>query len=154
MSNKHETQEIISYLKNKNVSIIATKSNNSEYIRLRVMYYGVDNDFSCYLMSVKDDPKIDQIINSNILSLLVYSLEEPYDKSWEIEINGEAKLLKTPKEIEYALEKLKDRNPFADVALEAGITSQFALIKLTPKLLRFRIYGEALKGASPTILEF
>ena len=45
-------------------------------------------------------------------------------------------------------------NPFADVALESEEVDIFAFIRMAPSLIRFRVYGEALRGEEPTILEF
>lgn len=153
MDKKHNGEEILSYLEKRTVGILGTLDKDSKYVRLRVMYYGIDSKFNCYLMSTKESPKISQILAFSNISLLVFGLEEPYDNSWEIEIGGKTELLKEAKEINYALERLKERNPFADVAIESGITGQFDIIKLIPKVVRFRLYGEALKGISPTVLE-
>ena len=153
MEQKHDSQEIFSHLEKKNVGILGTVDKDSKYVRLRVMYYGIDKNFNCYLMSTKGSPKIEQLLTSSSVSFLVFGLEDPYDSSWEVEIDGHAEILKQTKEVNYALEKLKGRNPFADVAIESGITGQFDLIKLNPKVVRFRVYGEALKGEPPTVLE-
>lgn len=153
MSNKHTAKEILSHLERMTVGVLGTLDKNSNYIRQRVMYYGIDDKFTCYLMSTKDSPKIEQILTSVNVSFLVFGLEDPYDKSWEVEIDGSAEIIKKKEKINYALKKLKDSNPFADVALEAGVTAQFELIKLLPEILRFRVYGEALTGIPPTILE-
>lgn len=154
MPNKRDAQDILFHLEKKNVGILGTVDKDLKYVRLRVMYYGVDGKFNCYLMSTKGSPKVEQIISSSNVSFIVFELESPYDNSWEIEIDGNAELLKAPAEINDALKMLEGRNPFADVSIESGITGQFDLIKLTPKIVRFRLYGEALKGMSPTILEF
>jgi len=151
---KHTEQDIISYLERENVGTLATTDKDINCIRLRVMYYGVDEKFNFYLMSTKSSPKIEQILNSPIVSFLVLGLEEPYDNSWEVEVDGKSFILKNKEEIKYALKKLKDRNPFADVSLESNIINQFELIKIVPKIIRFRIYGEALSGEPPTVLEF
>lgn len=113
----------------------------------------IDEKFNGYLMSTKGSAKIGQITVFPTTSFLVFGLEEPYDRSWEIEIDGEARLLSQQEDIGCALKELKERNPFADVAIEAGITGQFDFIKLIPRILRFRVYGEALKGVPPTVLE-
>ena len=153
MSHKYTPKEIYSRLEEEKEGVLGTIDKNSNYIRLRVMYYGIDNKFACYFMSTKDSPKIEQILTSPNISFLVFGLKEPYDKSWEVEIDGSAEIIEKKEEINYALKKLKERNPFADVAIESGITTQFCLIKLIPKIIRFRVYGEALKGESPTILK-
>jgi len=118
------------------------------------MYYGADSKFNCYLMSTKGSPKIDQILTTSNVSFIVFGLEDPYDNSWEVEIDGKAELLRETEEVNGALEKLKGRNPFADVAIESGITRQFDFIKLIPNVVRFRLYKEALEGMPPTVLEF
>lgn len=150
----HDAEKILSYLKKETVGILGTLEKETGSIRLRVMYYGIDNEFNCYLMSTKESPKINQLLTTSNVSLIIYKLEDPYDNSWEIEIDGKAKLLEEQEEIDYALSKLKERNPFSDVAIESGITGQFDLIRLIPRVVRFRLYGEALKGILPTVLEF
>ncbi len=153
MAGKHNAEKIHSCLEKESVGILGTLDKELDYIRLRVMYYGNDDKFNCYLMSTKDSPKVNQILSSSNISFIVFKLEDPYDNSWEIEIDGKAVLLKEKGEVEFALEKLKERNPFAEVAIESGITRQFDVIKLVPKVIRFRLYGEALKGTPPTVLE-
>lgn len=150
----HKESEILSFLKKGTLGIFATREINSENIRQRIMYYGIDDDFNCYLMSTKESPKIEQVQSSSKVSFMIFTLEDPYDKSWEIEIDGLAILLKEETEIQFALNKLMGKNPFADVALESGIIGQFDFLKLIPEIVRFRVYGEALNGNSPTILHF
>ena len=87
------------------------------------------------------------------VSFIILTIEDPYENSWEIEIDGFAELLSDKKEIDFALEKLKGKNPFADVVLESGIIGQFDFVKITPDIVRFRKYGDALSGNPPTILE-
>lgn len=154
MSKRHEEKEILSHLRKRQIAVVSTKDEKENLLRSRVMYYGVDDKFVTYLMSVKGSPKIDQILNASGITMIVYDLEDPFDRSWEVEINGLAKPLVFQNDINTALETMKGRNPFADVALEAGISSQFALIKLTPKFVRYRVYSEALDQVPPTILRF
>lgn len=150
---KHDAKEILAHLNRNAVGVLGTLGEKSKDIRLRVMYYGVNDKFYCYLMSTKGSPKISQILESSNVSFIVFGLEDPYDNSWEVEIDGTAVLVTQLDELKYGLETLKGRNPFADVAIEAGVTGQFDLIKLTPKVVRFRLYGEGLTGVPPTVLE-
>ncbi|NQV18953.1 MAG: pyridoxamine 5'-phosphate oxidase family protein [Armatimonadetes bacterium] len=150
----HKESEILEYLKKESLGILATLEPNSENIRLRVMYYGIDDEFNCYLMSTKGSPKIKQVLSSSKVSFIIFTIEDPYDESWEIEIDGTAELLKKKKEINFSMEKLKGKNPFADVALESGIIEQFDFVKLIPEIVRFRVYREALNGNPPSILYF
>jgi general stress protein 26 len=149
----HSKAEVLGYLQKENTGVLATFDSDKQFVRQRVMYYGVDKKFQCYLMSTKESPKVPQIISTTNLSMLVFGLENPYDESWEVELNGPARMLESSQDIEYALINLKDRNPFADVALESGITRQFDFICLTPALIRFRIYKEALSGEPMTIIQ-
>lgn len=150
---QHNVREIFSRTNKESVGILGTLDKKTGSVRLRVMYYGIDDKFNCYLMSMKGSPKINQILTSSATSFMAFGIEEPYDNSWEIEIDGSAHLLKQEEELTFALGRLKERNPFADVAIESGITGQFDLIKLIPRVVRFSLYGEALKGAAPTILK-
>jgi hypothetical protein len=117
------------------------------------MYYGIDDQFNAYMMSTKNSPKVEQIRMKPNVSFLVFMVEDPYDQSWEVEINGAGVFVEDREEIVQALEMMKGRNPFADVALESGITRQFDFIKLVPDKVRFRIYGDALQGIEPTIID-
>ncbi len=145
--------EILSFLKKASLGILGTNDTDSNNVRQRVMYYGIDDEFNCYLMSTKESPKIDQIQSSSKVSFIILTIEDPYENSWEIEIDGYAKLLSEKNEIDFALDRLKGKNPFADVVLESGIIEQFDFMKLVPDIVRFRKYGEALSGNPPTILE-
>lgn len=144
---------ILNVLMTQTIGILATGCDPDKSIRLRIMYFGVDKSLNCYLLSVKDSPKIKQL-DSETVSFLVSKIEDPYDNSWEIEINGKASILTDKNDEKLALERLRGRNPFADVALEANITGNFVLIKLTPKIVRYRIFSDILKGLPPKVIEF
>ncbi|NQT25870.1 hypothetical protein HQ585_10975 [candidate division KSB1 bacterium] len=152
MPSTHSKSEVLKYLQKGSTGVLATLDKTPKLIRQRVMYYGIDKKFHCYLMSTKESPKVPQILSTSNLSMLVFGLETPYDNSWEIELNGPAELLENTLDIEYALSTLKERNPFADVALESGIYRQFDFVRLNPTLVRFRIYREALSGESVTVI--
>lgn len=153
MSAQHGKNEILDCLARMAVGVLNTLDRETEDIRSRVMYYGFDDTFNCYFMSLAGSPKIDQVISAPRVSMMIFGFEDPYDQSWEIEINGAAKLLESPEDIAFALEALKGRNPFADVAIESGISSQFSCFRLKTEVVRYRLYGEALKGNPPTVLE-
>ena len=154
MAVKKDRKMVLDLMRKESTGILATYDNNTNEIRLRVMYYGLDNEFNCFLMSARESPKISQILSSSNVTFIVFKEEDPYDKSWELEINGVANLLEEDTDINYALGKLRNRNPFADVALESGITKHFEMIKIVPQLVRFREYGEALKGEPPVTIKF
>ncbi len=154
MDAMHENSRILSCLGRVNVGVLATLEKKLGTMRQRVMYYGFDENFSCYLLSAKGSPKTNHALASIDVSFMVFGLEDPYDKSWEVEIDGNSELLTKAVDISFALEKLKGRNPFADIAIESGISAQFDLIRINPTIVRFRVYGEILKGMPPTIVVF
>ncbi len=153
MTQPHDKKFILERLRKQSVGILGTVDNATGMVRQRVMFYGVDDRFRCYLMSTKESPKIGQILSSQSISFIVFGPEQPYDQSWETELDGRAELLNEKRDVNTALEHLKGRNPFADVAIESGITRHFDLLRLVPSVVRFRVYGEALKGDSPTVIE-
>jgi general stress protein 26 len=153
MANLHSKEFILARLRKQSVGILGTVDNTTGTVRQRVMFYGVDDGFRCYLMSTKESPKISQILSSQSISFIVFGPEEPYDQSWETELDGRAELRSEKRDVLKALEHLKGRNPFADVAIESGITRHFDLLRLVPSVVRFRVYGDALKGEPPTVIE-
>lgn len=153
MAEKHSKKQILAHLSRQSIGILGTIDPSGSYVRQRVMYYGLDEQFQCYMMSTRQSPKINQILSTKTISFIVFGLEDPYDNSWETELNGHALLLQDKKGIATALNLLKDRNPFADVAIESGITGQFDIIQLIPSVIRFRVYGEALKGEDSTVIK-
>jgi hypothetical protein len=153
MANPYNKEFILARLRKQSVGILGTVDNASGTVRQRVMFYGVDDGFRCYLMSTKESPKIGQILSSQSISFIVFGPEEPYDQSWETELDGRAELIGEKRDVLAALEHLKGRNPFADVAIESGITRHFDLLRLIPSVVRFRVYGDALKGEPPTVIE-
>lgn len=154
MNSMHSRADIYDHLSRGSLGTLGTRVEGERDIRLRMMYYGVDSKFNFYLLSTSSSPKVEQILFSPAVSFLVFNHEIPFDASWEAEINGVTHLLEKKHRVEKALRTLSAHNPFADVALASGITSQFTLIALQPSLIRFRVYGEALKGVPPSIIQF
>ena len=147
-------RKIESYLQKSEIGILGTLDEMTRAVRQRIMYYSIDRDFNFYLMSTKGSPKLQQMFSESNPSFMVFGLEEPYDQSWEIEATGTAELLKERESIYFALNRLRERNPFAAVALESGITGQFDFIRLSTHMIRFSEYGETLQGKPPEILKF
>lgn len=146
-------EEVLENLEKEKVGVLSSKGEE-ENIRLRVMYYGVDKGFNFYLMTSRDSPKVREITAHPRVSFLVYHLEEPFDRSWELEVEGRVKIVEKGRDLSKGLATLKGKNPFVDVAVEAGITDEFVILHLIPSLIRFRIYGDILKGLPPTVWEF
>lgn len=154
MSRENTREEIFSKAKSQTIGVLGTVVEASNIIRQRLMYFGLDQSFRCFLMSTKTSPKMDQIKEGGEISFFIFGIEEPYDDSWELELTGDAEILADEEDVEIALKELIDRNPFADVTVASGISDQFGFVCLTPRLIRFSIYGEALKGVEPTIIKF
>ena len=76
MTQSHNKKEIMDFLSKESIGILCTYDNKSTSLRQRVMYYGIDGKFDCYLMSTKESPKIAQILSSSNISFLVFGLEE------------------------------------------------------------------------------
>lgn len=147
-----KNKDVLRALQKNTVGILATFDNQSNKIKQRIMYYGIDSKFNFYFMSSKNSPKMNQMLSSPEVSFMVYGLEDPYDNTWEIEIEGRVRIIEELKEQETVVKNLKDRNPFANVAIESNIINQFNFIHLVPKVIKYSIYGEILKGNSPVII--
>lgn len=150
----HTAEQILNLALSQKVGVLSSSEKNSENLRQRLMYFGLSETFSCYLMSSNESPKIEQIAGCPQVSFFVFGIEEPYDNSWEVELIGSADVLPDDVAKDEALHTLIGRNPFADVTDVSGISGQFSFIRIIPKQLRFRIYGEALQGVDPTIFTF
>lgn len=150
----HTKDEIMTLISEQSLGVLATNDEEKNYIRLRVMYFGVDNRYMFYFMSTKGTPKICQIASQQKVSFILYGIRDPYDKSWELEINGRAEMLHDLQDIRVGLECMRKNNPFAEVALESGILDQFEIIRVKPSIIRFSVYGEVLVGERATIFKF
>ena len=101
MENIHNPKEVLAYLKDNHVGTLGTYDTKLKHIRMRIMYYGVDKKFNLYLMSSKNSPKINQMLLFPYVSFMVYGITEPYDNSWQIEIEGKIIILDQLKEKGY-----------------------------------------------------
>ena len=79
MADIHSKQEILENLTKMTTGILGTLDADGNVIRLRVMYYGFDDDFNFYFMSTKESPKIDQMMTTSGISFMVFCVEETYD---------------------------------------------------------------------------
>jgi len=90
-----------------------------------MLRWAVDDDFSVYLSSMKDDPKTVQITYHPTVSLLIYNEGESLNRSNEIKISGKAV-------------KVKDNADILEV------------IKVIPGTIEYRNFGEITRGVPPT----
>ncbi len=149
----NKNKEVLKALKKKTVGVLAAFDNKSNKIKQRIMYYGIDSKFNIYFMSSKNSSKMNQMLQASEVSFIVYDLEEPYDNTLEIEIEGKVTIIEELNEQEIILNNLKNRNPFANVAIESNIINHFDFFHLIPEVIKYSIYGEILKGNSPVIIK-
>jgi general stress protein 26 len=148
-----KNKEVLKALQRTTVGVLAALDNKSNKIKQRIMYYGIDSKFNIYFMSSKNSSKMNQMSISPEVSFIVFGLEEPYDNTWEIDIEGRVRIVEELKEQEIILNNLKNRNPFANVAIESNIINHFNFFHLIPEVIKYSIYGEILKGNSPVIIK-
>ncbi|RKX76430.1 MAG: hypothetical protein DRP87_11920 [Spirochaetes bacterium] len=115
-----------------------------------MLRWAVDDDFSVYLSSMKDDPKTVQITYHPTVSLLIYNEGESLNRSNEIEISGKAVKVKDHKERELALSKLKEVSPVAGYLVENDNADILEVIKVIPGTIEYRNFGEITRGVPPT----
>ena len=152
MEIKHTKKEILSILKDLEVAGVAT--SGGDHIRIRMMHYAFDSDFTIYLASMKRDPKIIQLTTNPSISLLAHQSQENINKSKEVEIIGKALILKEEKERSKALEAIAVRSPVVAYLRNTGNESMLECLKVIPQTIKFRIFEEIVQGLPPTVVEF
>ncbi len=148
----HTVDEIRTLLRNTDVAVIATASG--EHIRQRTMHLGFEEDFSIYLASMHNDPKILQFINHPHVSILVLRRDGPITESEEVEYTGRAILLKDPADRERCLQATARTSPVVQALAAQNQTSVLDCIQIVPETIKYRKFNEIVKGTPPTVLEF
>ncbi len=148
----HTKEEILKNLKERDVLYVATLQGKS--IKSRMMHFYADENFVIFLASMKNDPKITQILSNPSVSLLVHIEESGLSNSKEIEIEGNAKLIEEKEERERALKMLSQKSPVVKTLVESGRGDILHCIKVFPQSIKFRVFKEIVQGIPPTILEF
>ncbi|MEW6455415.1 MAG: 1,4-dihydroxy-2-naphthoate octaprenyltransferase [Acidobacteriota bacterium] len=148
----HSKEKIFDILKKKDVLFVSTLAGKS--IKSRMMHFYANDDFSIYVASMKNDPKIHQIlINSNI-SMLIHVEEKELGDSKEIEISGNASLVEDEKEREIALKALSTKSPVVKYLVDSGNSGLLHCLKIIPFSIKYRIFKEIVQGTPPTVIEF
>lgn len=152
MRAQHTREEILSVLESVAVAAVATSAGNG--MRNRMMHYASDQNFNCYLATIKSDPKTAQITHQPSVSLLIYKGGGDINDSQEVEISGKAIIVKDQEERQKALDITAKRSPVVKYLVEAGNEEVLDCIKVAPEVVKFRIFKEVVQGLPPTVIEF
>lgn len=152
MNAHHTREEILSVLESVPVTAVATSAGMAT--RNRMMHFGADENFDCYLASIKGDPKTLQITHHPSVSLLIFRGGDDINESQEVEISGRAILVKDREERQRALKITAQRSPVVKYLVEAGNEDALDCIKVAPEVVKFRVFKEIVQGLPPTVFEF
>jgi 1,4-dihydroxy-2-naphthoate octaprenyltransferase len=152
MDNQHDRNEILEGLRRIDAAAVATTSKTG--VRTRMMHYAYDENFNIYLSSQKGDPKLIQITNQSNISLLFRSKGSNWTEDYEIEIIGQAIIIKDEAERVEAFNREASRSPIVKYLLDEGKTDVLEAIKVIPREVKYRIAGEVAQGIPPTIITF
>ena len=140
---------------------VAVGTHAGEEVRVRMMHPGawLPDDPSArplvYLASMKSDPKIREITSRPEIALLLH--ESPTGEestSWEMEITGRAEVVRDPAERERAKQATMRTSSIVQYLDSAGQTDLLAFVRVTPRFMKHRVFGEIVAGRPPSILEF
>lgn len=148
----HSKEEILRDLKRSDVLFVSTLKGKS--IKSRVMHFYTDDNFDIFLASMKNDPKIIQILSNPNASLLCHIEEKELQDSKEVEITGIAKIIDDETERKRALNLLSQKSPVVKALLESGKDDLLSCIKIIPESIKYRVFKEIVQGFPPTVIEF
>ncbi len=152
---------ILEDLRNSTEAAVSTFAG--EYIRNRMMHYAVTDDFTFYLASMKNDPKIMHIINNPSINLIIlrkkgdpskYMDVGEFSKWSETEVIGTAELVRDKNERRRALELLYNRSPVVKLLVDNKQDSILDIIKVTPHQIRYKRVADILRGRPPNVIDF
>lgn len=130
-------------------------------MRVRMMHPGAwlpDDETGrplVYLASMKTDPKIREMSARPEVALLLH--ESPTGEehtSWEMEITGRAEVVRDPAERERAREATMRTSSIVRYLDSVGQIDLLAFVRVTPRFMKHRVFGEIVAGRPPSILEF
>ena len=144
-----------------NAKRVAVGTHAGEEVRVRMMHPGAwlpDDETArpiVYLASMKSDPKIREVTTRPEISLLMH--ESPTGEehtSWEMEVTGRAEVVKDPAERERAKLATMRTSSIVQYLDSVGQTDLLAFIRVTPRFMKHRVFGEIVAGRPPSILDF
>jgi 1,4-dihydroxy-2-naphthoate polyprenyltransferase len=140
---------------------VAVGTHAGEEVRVRMMHPGAwlpDDENArplVYLASMKTDPKVREVTSRPEIALLLH--ESPAgeeNSSWEMEITGRAELVRDPSERERAKLATMRTSSIVQYLDSVGQTDLLAFVRVTPRFLKHRVFGEIVAGRPPSILDF
>ncbi len=152
ISGAHSKEEILEALSKIDYGTVATL--DTYRIRSRTMHFANTEDFIFYFASMKGDPKIYQMTLNPSVSLLLNHNEDGLESTCEIEVQGRAEILDATVERKKALLMLSQKSPVVKNMLETGAGSALEVIRMVPEMIKYRVFGEILRGVGPTVLTF
>jgi 1,4-dihydroxy-2-naphthoate octaprenyltransferase len=140
---------------------VAVGTHAGEEVRVRMMHPGAwlpDDETArpiVYLASMKTDPKIREMTTRPEVALLLH--ESPTGEehtSWEMEVTGRAEVVRDPEERERAKRATMRTSSIVQYLDSVGQTDLLAFVRVTPRFMKHRVFGEIVAGRPPSILEF
>ena len=140
---------------------VAVGTHAGEEVRVRMMHPGAwlpDDETArpiVYLASMKSDPKIREMTTRPEVALLMHestTCEE--HTSWEMELTGRAEVVRDPAERERAKQATMRTSSIVQYLNSVGQTDLLAFVRVTPRFMKHRVFGEIVAGRPPSILEF
>lgn len=152
VAGSHSVDEVRAVLDGVDEAIVATAAG--DIIRTRAMHFAVDDDFTIYVSTMRNDPKTVQITHNPSISLLVLKRTPRSEDLTEVEITGAAALVRDEREKRKARSMVAGPSPIVKHLWETGQDHVLDYIKVVPRTIKMRIFGEIVQGVPPTVLEF
>lgn len=140
------------FLQSSAVAVIAT--NAGEEIRLRMMHLGFEDDFSIYLATMHNDPKVIQMTHNPSVAIMVNKVEGDVTEAEEVEYTGRAMIIRDRAERERCIQSTAKTSPIVQALTAQGNTEVLDCIKIVPQVIKYRKFKEIVQGMPPTVLEF
>ncbi|MEO8193675.1 MAG: 1,4-dihydroxy-2-naphthoate octaprenyltransferase [Gemmatimonadales bacterium] len=144
-----------------NAKKVAVGTHAGEEVRVRMMHPGAwlpDDETArpvIYLASMKNDPKVREMTTRPEVALLLH--ESPTGEehtSWEMEVTGRAEVVRDPAERERAKQATMRTSSIVQYLESVGQTDILAFMRVTPRFMKHRVFGEIVAGRPPSILDF
>ncbi|MBI4334537.1 MAG: 1,4-dihydroxy-2-naphthoate octaprenyltransferase [Chloroflexi bacterium] len=148
----HSNEEVLAILQGAEMGVVSTAAGVK--LRTRMMHFAVDTDFTVYLATMKGDPKTLQMTHHPSISILVLDNRGNINESREVEITGSAGFVTDPQEKKKALELTYRKSPVVKYLKDTGSDSILDYIRVTPEIIKYRIFGEIVGGMPPTVIDF
>ena len=144
-----------------NAKKVAVGTHAGEEVRVRMMHPGAwlpDDETArpvVYLASMKNDPKVREMSARPEVALLMHESPDGQEHtSWEMEITGRAEIVRGAEERERAKKATMRTSSIVTYLDSIGQTDILAYVKVTPRFMKHRVFGEIVGGRPPSILDF